>query len=365
MSRPKYIPALDGIRGIAVLAVVLFHYSYPFYSNSSTTNFFQIYLNDLLSFGGCGVFLFFVLSGFLITRILLQAQIAPGYFKNFFIRRTFRIFPIYYATLALFFLFLPLLNFRILPEITFANQHFLWFYLTNLTSVPFGDLSHLWSLAVEEQFYLIWPFVVYFFSPKTVFRIILGYFTVFFISRLVFSSYLTHKIWYSLSCFQYIFFGCLLALGQDKKSFFKYVNPKNLLLAFIVFVVSNGANRALETVLTNLLNTLISGSFFAFLIAVCSVEKNAISNFFKSGWLQWLGKYSYAIYIFHLPVQRIGSLIFDRFNPLIAGLIPDGSLLEQVVWTSLCFTLSLTAAYISWHLLEKHCIGFARKITSL
>src|SRR5262249_26439141 len=91
-----HMPALDGVRGLAILAVLLFH----FVAQTTATNAFERAVNRVLNYGSLGVDLFFVLSGFLITGILYDAQSSPRYFRNFYMRRVLRIFPLYYFVLA-------------------------------------------------------------------------------------------------------------------------------------------------------------------------------------------------------------------------------------------------------------------------
>ena len=112
---------------------------------------------------GFGVDLFFVLSGFLITGILLDTREGPDYFRNFYARRVLRIFPLYYAALAVAFLLIPSVR---------RDALWYWTYLTNFRFAEVGwpkvpYLGHFWSLAVEEQFYLVWPALV-FFLPRRV-----------------------------------------------------------------------------------------------------------------------------------------------------------------------------------------------------
>jgi peptidoglycan/LPS O-acetylase OafA/YrhL len=122
-------------------------------------------------YGWLGVDLFFLLSGYLITNILLAAKDSPDYFRNFYKRRVFRIFPLYYCTVAVFFLFeLPLWHragtMLYLPS---SEQVWYWSYLANFRIAAghvYGPVSHFWSLALEEQFYFIWPAVVYLVSRK-------------------------------------------------------------------------------------------------------------------------------------------------------------------------------------------------------
>jgi len=133
-------------------------------------------IQKLIYVGSLGVDLFFVLSGFLITRILLQSIGTSGYFSRFYYRRSLRIFPLYFLSLAVFLLAIPMLN---SGDSTFSEamnkQAYLWTYTTNLkmswdNEWGFGYLDHFWSLAVEEQFYLAWPLVI-FLAPTRVLAI--------------------------------------------------------------------------------------------------------------------------------------------------------------------------------------------------
>src|SRR5258707_7301954 len=152
------IPALYGLRGIAVLFVFVFHSIGPLITPMG----FIAYM------GWLGVDLFFVLSGFLITSILLRARDAENYYKVFYARRALRILPLYYLALTL-----SLLTTH--DHYTFRAQIWFWLNLSNLATafnpmlIPW--LSHYWSLAVEEQFYLIWPAVVRRASPAALFNL--------------------------------------------------------------------------------------------------------------------------------------------------------------------------------------------------
>jgi peptidoglycan/LPS O-acetylase OafA/YrhL len=125
--------------------------------------------------GWSGVDLFFVLSGFLITGILLDTRDAPRRWRNFFARRALRIFPLYYGVLVGIFVVLPRLVHWHEPEFATlqANQGWFWSYTVNVLDATTGGLgaplftSHFWSLSIEEQFYLVWPFVVWACRPRT------------------------------------------------------------------------------------------------------------------------------------------------------------------------------------------------------
>ncbi len=162
LSRVR-VPALDGLRGIAVLAVIFCHLS-DYYPEQNAAKIF-------LHAGWCGVDLFFVLSGFLITGILLDTRRAQNYFRAFYARRVLRIFPVYYATLLSVLAiahFFPKLN-SVLPIA--HDRIFYFFYLNNWwpllkDSWHANIIGHFWSLAIEEQFYLVWPFLVWLLSRK-------------------------------------------------------------------------------------------------------------------------------------------------------------------------------------------------------
>ena len=141
-------------------------------------------------FGGwIGVDLFFVLSGFLITGILYDAKGGPHYFRNFYMRRSLRIFPLYYAFLILIFAVMPLLRASGADHV--GKQVWMWTYLSNVLFARVGwegmpaHTTHLWSLAIEEQFYLLWPLLVWLASRRRLIQLCVGSIAVAFATRLV------------------------------------------------------------------------------------------------------------------------------------------------------------------------------------
>jgi peptidoglycan/LPS O-acetylase OafA/YrhL len=160
------IPQLDALRGIAILLVIA-HNATLHYGTTS-------YLHPLFDRGWMGVDLFFVLSGFLISGILLDTKESPNYFKNFYARRVLRIWPLYYCLLAFMFVVLPHASASQGAAI-FAKSSPWWaypFFLQNfllpLSTDAAGPLGVTWSLAIEEQFYLVWPIIVRFLSKRQV-----------------------------------------------------------------------------------------------------------------------------------------------------------------------------------------------------
>jgi peptidoglycan/LPS O-acetylase OafA/YrhL len=180
MSRSAYFPAIDGLRAIAILLVIAFHANgvLPATRDGVDEAVFQ-----LTSWGWTGVDLFFVISGFLITSILidmreLHASDAPTYFRRFWLRRFLRIFPAYYVSLAFYFLVLP----RLAPSAEASHDIAAapaWPYLTYVSNFYFVDhprapLGFTWSLAVEEQFYVLWPVVVWLLSRRMLRNVVIA-----------------------------------------------------------------------------------------------------------------------------------------------------------------------------------------------
>jgi peptidoglycan/LPS O-acetylase OafA/YrhL len=158
------IPALDGVRGLAVLLVLFHHLVY--YSGIDKTFWWDRQLFKLANSSWLGVDLFFVLSGFLITGILFDAKGSGRYFRSFYGRRVLRIFPLYYGFLAVALLLFPLWLPAESGQALIDSQAWYWFYLSNFHVAFEGwpdpaPMGHFWSLAIEEQFYLLWPLAVW------------------------------------------------------------------------------------------------------------------------------------------------------------------------------------------------------------
>ena len=150
------LPGLDGIRAIAILVVCIFHFHFVFIPAAGRL---ERLLFDGLYFGWAGVDLFFALSGFLITGILLDSRDRAHHFRTFYLRRALRIFPLYFAFLAT-----VLIIERVLMPGHWPYLDWRWYvaYVQNWKGTAHDPLvSHLWSLSIEEQFYLVWPFVVF------------------------------------------------------------------------------------------------------------------------------------------------------------------------------------------------------------
>lgn len=158
-----HIPSLDGVRGVAILLVLVRHFGLL---GSDATASARL-VNHISRVGWVGVDLFFVLSGFLITRILWDAKGSRRFFATFYARRALRIFPLYYAVLIFAYFVVPLVHREPIPV---RGAWWVWLYLSNIRGAMIGEilrgtphinLGHFWSLAVEEQFYFVWPLAVF------------------------------------------------------------------------------------------------------------------------------------------------------------------------------------------------------------
>ena len=161
--RSGHIDSLDGIRGFAILLVVLRH----------SLGDLDIWISSIFEKSWMGVDLFFVLSGFLITGILIDSKHKKKYFWNFYVKRALRILPIYILVLSVFSL-LSIFGSTQIFRAFYSYQIYFWTYIQNFVMIleswprSLNYLDHFWSLAIEEQFYLIWPFCVFYCSKKQI-----------------------------------------------------------------------------------------------------------------------------------------------------------------------------------------------------
>ena len=294
----KYYPGIDGLRCVAVFLVLLQH--------------FAKYIARYFYTGYYGVDLFFVISGFLVTGILLQAK-GHSFKENYFYfigRRTLRIFPIYYLTILILWLCAqPVVRENLVYLLTYTFN-----YALILKAVPKSSVSHFWSLSVEEQFYLFWPFFVLLLKKRTgvlfviaMAMIVTGY------SQQVFS------IFPAVSPYNYV-------------SLLTRMAPLGLGAAGAIVVYKNKLphdvfkNRVVEyAVLLLLLITLATDYAFKLpVLGLCSlflVLKAALYNFsctFLNQLLHnkrvlYIGSISYGIYVFHYPILYFCNSLFDLF----------------------------------------------------
>lgn len=345
----RYIQPLDGLRGIAALMVMFFHF---FQDNPISGNAVANVFQKLTGFGQTGVTLFFVLSGFLITRILIAQKGNDGYFSNFYMRRAVRIFPLYYGFLCLFYFALPLIRGTDIP--TFSEQIYYWLYLQNFATTfgwPSIGPGHFWSLAVEEHFYLFWPFMVYFLTTQRLEKAI--YIIVLFAMGLRY--YMTTQeletFYFTFTRFDSLAIGSLMAI-YEKKGFLERWTPKHFLIGLVsvfvptilLWIATSGkqldAVQVFKFTLLSLVYLLSMG------LLVVSTKGNWLYRLFTMRPLLYAGKISYGLYVFH-------RMAFDIYFANIGTL---GVWIDFV----LCIALSFVIAALSFHFFEARFLRLKR-----
>ncbi|MGP0069167.1 MAG: acyltransferase family protein [Isosphaeraceae bacterium] len=360
----SHLPALDSLRGIAVLSVMLYHFNH----GPNDAGGIGAMISKLFRLGGSGVDLFFVLSGFLITGILIDSKHDRHYFRNFYIRRSLRVFPLYYAMLAVCCVVLPCLGLSI-NEATIGEQGWLWFYGTNLLqawreSYVFGGFSHFWSLAVEEHFYLLWPLIIFACSRKTGIWACLACMLLAIACRIGLVMAGGHAIsaYVLTPCrMDALALGGLIAFGmriQGEPGWLVRAAVTSLVVTCSVlmylFIVKIDMSKMDGPVLV-LRSTLSAGFFGAILIlAVNAPQATLAGRCCNIRFLRFFGKYSYGLYVFHYPLIPL----FDRLFPseYLATCL-SSVLLGRLVYTTLAISMSVLVAMLSWHAYEKHFVG--------
>lgn len=352
------IPELDGLRGLSVLAVVLGHYF------GEVRHGFH-----LLAAGWVGVDVFFTLSGFLIGGILLDNRGASNYFSTFYMRRTCRIFPIYFVTIPLVLVYIGAYNSSVawvdpaLPAGTYLTytQNF---FMTYIGSQGNSWLLPTWSLAVEEQFYILLPLIVFFASPKALFRISLILIVVAPILR---TSMLlvggAHEIgaYVLLPCrWDLLFLGVLAALIWRDQRLWTLVRTRDALPLKVtalgcgwVVVALMSAERVLDVSLLHPVGLLFLGICTAsYILLIVSDAYNG--TILKSRGLRFFGSISYGLYLIHQPVAGL-------LHGLLLGTRPDTANATQTLVTVAALIISVVLAWLSWKFFESRIVQFGHQ----
>jgi peptidoglycan/LPS O-acetylase OafA/YrhL len=354
------IPGLDGLRAIAILMVFASH-------------------SDLVEFGWAGVQLFFVLSGFLITGILLDMKesLPSGkYFLKFYGRRFLRIFPLYYFYLALMAVvayWLIAVDFRpkymqiFFDQVGYAALYVYDFFYRTPWFQPSQFLDHFWSLAVEEQFYITWPLLLLVVPQKHLKKLFISFIILGPVSRvLLYLWYLSgSSLWVFREPFGFV--ACSWPLSHlDAFALGAYISrypiwrPKAQLsvLALLIPVIGFATNyfatgnigivsalgydSSLSAGYQFLWAHTLLDYFFAILI-YCVVREKTLVRFLEMPWLRYLGKISYGMYVYHL------ALIWFVWN-----LVDELTKSEMAVWIKPAIALPATivVATLSYYFLE-------------
>lgn len=370
----RHLPSLDGVRGLAVLIVMVSHlYVGSPDSGGSASRF----LLALISYGKFGVDLFFVLSGFLITGILIDTRDDPGFFRKFYARRTLRIFPLYYGTLLLFLLLTPFLHLHWqgmgVPLFTYTEN--LWpMRYRDFALSPQVSLFHFWSLAIEEQFYLVWPLIVFFVGRKRwgVLIAALSGCAVALLLRCVLasqdSSVRTYLVTHTgtLTRMDTLLIGAILAVLYRRPvwslvvtiSPWIFVALSSLLIVTIVWHGDDSPSSANFFWKQGPRYDVLAFAFASLMVWAMTPE-SPVQRLFSGRTLRFLGKYSYGLYILHVFVR---DWVSHPVRHLVDKSTGNKALGVAVSGTA-CMALAVVLAYLSYNLFEKRFLRLKRRFS--
>lgn len=374
----KRIPELDGLRGTAILFVLIWHYFY-FYPASGhrpagILRSLYVHFERCIAIGWSGVDLFFVLSGFLIGGILLDAKGSPNYFKAFYTRRFFRIIPVYYVWIAAYFLTLAAFHFARIGNSYAAGEPNAWvilahfLFIQNLGFVNYSGIAgpwftSTWSLAVEEQFYLISPLVIRVF-PRRFLPVLLG--SVVVAAPLI--RLYVHYHWHANMTLDpaYVLMPCradALAIGMlaaylyRESAFRAFLSNRinflrgfwaALFAGFVILTISSPDQHSI--VMISVGYTWLAFLYVATLLLVLVKPNSALAAVTRSRGLRELGRISYCVYVIHQAViyfvakALLSAAVFSTaFRTAAAPLLAIG--------------ITIGVARVSWILFESKLIA--------
>ena len=365
-ARPRKgarVAELDGLRGIAILLVLVFHYA-------PKTGPLR-YLGDIFGIGWIGVDLFFVLSGYLITGILLDSVGRPHYYRNFIVRRSLRIFPLYYACLILY----CVLSFVPSPIhwkdfLTIGGGWWYVGYVGNLqvflqNAWPGAAiLTPLWSLQVEEQFYLSFPFLVWATKRQTLARILLGSLIGALLLRIALVVALPKNLMgtYALMpCrMDALAMGGLVAIAaRERPGWLKgrWIGWLTALAVATFLLICGFVNSSPWSSLMRTIGyTAIDLAFTGVLVMLISWRQRFLLGLCRLKFLMWVGTISYGLYLLHIPALNISH----RWLAPVLGIAQSGS-----VDFFLMMAIAMAMAWISWTVFESPILRLKALFTVL
>jgi peptidoglycan/LPS O-acetylase OafA/YrhL len=363
----RRIPELDGLRGLAILLVLIWHFGCD--ANSAAGHRWFFYLIDAGSLFWSGVDLFFVLSGFLIGGILLDARNSPNYFKAFYTRRIFRIIPIYAGVVGVFYLCMAAgVPHRIAGSDWLFGPTVPWYaYATFTQNIRYaiGEpnlaywLGATWSLAVEEQFYLLLPAVIWFVSERWLPYVLGSAILAAPILRLFLDLRYSHGMVASFSLMpsraDALLLGVAAALLVRKRSMWESlkIHRQRLVLAWIVllaglplFILFKEAEPLKSFWMSTVGLSWLAFFYLGLLLLALIYSNGWLGGVLRNTWLKALGTISYGVYLLHWPVLGLTFMIFQHKKPWAETPGERGLVL-------LALALTIGLASLSWSIFEK------------
>jgi peptidoglycan/LPS O-acetylase OafA/YrhL len=351
---------LDGLRAIGILMVMVQHF-YGEYIN--VTSFWT------------SIDLLFALSGLLITGILIETKDDPKYFKKFYMRRILRIFPLYYLLILLFSVYVYLVTIH--PEVfTYFKSNILYFltytqnwYFIHAGLPPSGHINHTWSLAIDEQIYLIWPFLIWLCRSIKQLFILCSFVLLFSLLYRIGYNFHIDQVG-SLHPFPY-FHNTICRLdafcsGSLLYCLLKYKNAwltnKKMLLVFItttiLFIACGFADNSFERAgyfMSNFGCTIAGIHFSTWLYFGVKNNNRFLNYLFSSNWLVYTGKISYSLYVFHWFLLM---LLLPKISNLFTAITGTYSPVTSI---TICFTLTFLISILSYEFFEKPIIRIKKR----
>lgn len=358
MSNEKvFLPGLNGIRAIAAMAVVISHIN-------NRLDYFKLPKGELLDLASYGVTMFFTLSGFLITYLLLLEMAKTGTIdiKKFYMRRVLRIWPLYYVYLLIVILMsginniqLPVLFYLLMvPNLKNSFSTLINTSLGSQTTTMM--MGHYWSLGVEEQFYAVWPWIV---RKTKILLKVLVLFPVFYIF-LKAGLRLVHAPYSVMVFVNYTRFGCLVLGGLGAYLYFHHKEKINFVTkrwveisAWLFFVIVAFNKFHITSIIDH---EILSIFTLIIIINQISNPKKIIS--LENSVMDYLGKISFGLYVYNPLVIYLMSYLFL--------LLPIDN---KLVKTGLVFLLVIPAiigvSHLSYHYFEKRFLKLKNKYTTV
>lgn len=360
----KRIQELDGLRGIAILLVISFHYLNNQLINNSLT--LAKVISKITSFGWVGVDLFFVLSGFLIGTVLLKTHNSGNYFSTFYIRRVLRIVPNYYLLLVIFLIVVSLPYFRTNYFLTGNNVIPAWSYFAMVHNLFMAQLNNLgndtisvtWSIGIEEQFYLIFPFLLFWIRKRWLPFMLALIIISAPIFRMQYDNWIPPYV--LLFCrMDALAFGILAAyffdngfiyeLSRKYKKLLLLSLGLSILICLFLYIIYNdlGIFR----------NSLLSIIFFIAIVFALSEQESWYRSLLRNQQLMWVGTISYSLYLFHYFILGVFHHIAGRRDGI--GMYN----LTDVLVSSGALICSFFFAWLVYQKLEAPMVSFGKKFT--